>query len=251
MEVLFDEQVATIVMDEGKANSIDPGFVRNMRESLRQVHDSEAHAAVLVGVGNAFSAGLRLPVVSALERPDLKAFMRDFTEMLVDILAGPTPLVAAINGHAIAGGCILAMACDHRVMVHGDYRIGLNEIDLGIRFPIAALEVAMAVLPRTSWTEMLLRGRMANPEVAVGLGLVHQLADRKLLLQAATAVARDFASKPPQAMALLRRDVNARLVERIRTRIDASIEEFADAWYSEETRLLVTDLCEQLAVHNS
>lgn len=246
MEVQFDDPIATIVMNEGKANALDPHVVHRLRDAFRKAQEGGARATILVGHGSAFSAGLNLPAISRLDRPRLTHFVEDFMELLVDMLGASTPLVAAINGHAVAGGCILALACDYRIMAHGDYRFGLNEINLGIRFPLAALEVALAALPRATWSEMLLRARFAGPEDAMGMGLVHQLADPAVLLGSARAVARDLASKPSQAMAHLRRDINGALIGRIRSGLEESAQQFVEAWFSEETQTLVHRMCEQL-----
>jgi enoyl-CoA hydratase len=209
MQVQFDSTVATIVMDEGKGNALDGRTVGRLREALGEVRATGAAAAILTGRGHIFSAGLNLPALSALERPVLEQFMTDFTTLCIEMLDLPLPLIAAINGHAIAGGCILALCCDYRVMARGDCRIGLNEVDLGLRFPTAILEIPRAVLPPITWPELLLAGRQLDPEEAAGVGMVHTLAEPELLTQRALAFARELASKPGDAVGLLKKDLNA------------------------------------------
>lgn len=247
MDVRIEEHVATIVMNEGKGNSFDPAMVRRIRETVGEAGRQGARAAVLTGAGSIFSAGLNLPVLSAMERGDLRAFILDFTDMLIELASAPFPLVAAINGHAIAGGAILAFACDYRLMARDDYRIGLNEVDLGIRYPTAALELALHVLPKPSYADVILLGRLMGPEEAQAYGMVHQLADSKLLVQSARTVAFELATKPGAAVASLKADLARDLLARVRERRESSAEEFLDSWFSAQTRERVRAVCESLA----
>lgn len=246
MDVRIEEHVATIVMNEGKGNSLDPVVVRRIREAVREVGASGARAAVLTGTGSIFSGGLNLPILSQMEREQLKPFIDDFTDMLLELITAPFALVAAINGHAIAGGAILALCCDYRVMAKDDYRIGLNEVDLGIRFPIAALEVALHALPILARTDVILMGRLLGPEEAQAVGMVHQLADPALLLQSARTVAFELASKPRESLATLKKDLARDLLRRVREHRESSNDEFLDSWFSPDTRQRVRSLSEAL-----
>ncbi|MBM3463062.1 MAG: hypothetical protein FJX76_13245 [Armatimonadetes bacterium] len=247
MQVVLDDNVATIVMDEGKGNSMSPEMIRRLRSALAEAEASGARALIVTGSGSIFSAGLNLPVVSALEGEALRAFIIDFCETMFAFVASPLPVIAAVNGHAIAGGCVLAMACDYRLMVKDDFRIGLNEVDLGIRFPQPVLDLALHVLPRSAIAEVVLLGRLLNPEEALSVGLIHQLADPDLIQASARTVAREFAGKPPSAMRHTKADIHADLLARVRANLHASAEDFQKGFQSEETRARVREVVEQLA----
>jgi enoyl-CoA hydratase/carnithine racemase len=220
--------------------------VRGLREAVRELEASEARAAVLIGEGSIFCAGLNLVRLSTLDRPTLRQFVGDFMDMNMELLGARLPLVAAINGHAMAGGCILALCCDYRVMARGDHRIGLNEVDLGIRFPVSALEVVTYALPRQVWTEMLLLGRLLDPEDALGNGVVHHIVDSEMLLASARTVAREFATRPTRAIGLIKNDLIAQVRARVEAGREASTEDFLDTWFSDETQARVREVVERL-----
>lgn len=247
MEVVHEDSIATIVMNEGKGNALSPEVVARLRKALREVQRDDCRAVVLTGSGSIFSAGLNLPLLSGFDRTTLRAFIDDFVDVIAELVALPLPTVAAINGHAIAGGCVLAFCCDYRIMVKDDFRIGLNEIDLGIRFPPAVLDIARKVVPPAAVAEVLMLGRLFGPEEALGAGLLHQTADPQMLLASARTVAHEFAARPTNAMALLKADLYGTLIERMRADRDAAAERFLDGWFSEETRARVREVCEHLA----
>ena len=132
MEIQTAGGVAVLPMRAGKANAIGSAFLDRLSAQLDAVESSQASALVLTGEGTAFSAGLDLPEVVALDRGGLERFIRRFSEVMLRVFTLPMPVVAAINGHAIAGGCVLAMQADARIAGAGDYRIGLNEVQLSL-----------------------------------------------------------------------------------------------------------------------
>ena len=132
MQIETSGEVAVLPMRAGKANAIGSAFLDRLSAQLDAVEASGASALVLTGEGRAFSAGLDLPEVSRLDRGALERFIRRFSEVMLRVFALPVPVVAAINGHAIAGGCVLAMQADVRLAAEGDYRIGLNEVAIGL-----------------------------------------------------------------------------------------------------------------------
>ncbi len=135
-------------------------------------------APVLVrGEGDAFSAGLDLLEVASLDAGGMTAFLLELEGLLRDVWTYPGPTAAAVNGHAIAGGCLVAMACDLRVATDNPKaRIGLNEVALGLRFPPAILRMIRARLPASSLEEVLLGAALYGPADALRLGLVDAVA---------------------------------------------------------------------------
>lgn len=251
MEVQHEPPLATILMNEGKANALDAAVMRRLRDAVRQAVEAGARAAVLTGSGSRFCAGLNLPALIQLDEAGMRATTGEFLDMCADLLGAPIPVVAAINGHAVAGGCILAFCCDYRIMARGDSRIGVNEVEVGIRFPRPALDLLVAMLPPASRAEILLRGRLVGPEEAVELGMVHHLAPPELLLPSARTMARELAAKAPHAMAAIKADLNASLLEGMRRGREAAIEEFVAGWFSEATQECVRRVCDALAARRA
>lgn len=149
-----------------------------MTEALARVREADGQPLLLTGEGDAFSAGLNLKEVYELDREQMRGFLALLTELVTELYQYPGPTAAAVNGHAIAGGAILALVCDHRVAtVNPKALIGLNEVALGLSFPPGLLAVVMDCLPRHRHVEVLLAAGLHNSYRATELGLVDVVAD--------------------------------------------------------------------------
>src|SRR5687767_8894181 len=115
MHIELEHELAVLHMHAGKANSMSPALVRRLSELCAEVEASDARALVITGDGRAFSAGLALPELIDLDRNVMRAFMDEFKHAMLRVFQLPMPVVAAIDGHAIAGGCVLASQCDVRI----------------------------------------------------------------------------------------------------------------------------------------
>src|ERR1041384_657455 len=138
MRIERQGEVALITLQSGKVNAVGPDFLQTFGKLLDEV--ASARAVVLTGAGNAFSAGLDLPSLIDLDRSTMRRFIDLFDQLMLRIFELPMPLIASINGHAIAGGCVLALQCDLRLAADKEARIGLNETQLGIGLPAVVLE---------------------------------------------------------------------------------------------------------------
>ena len=149
-----------------------------MHETLRALEGAAGEPILLTGAGDAFSAGLNLKQVVALDPQAMKIFLELLDETVRALWEYPGPSVALVNGHAIAGGCLLALSCDHRVMTSdGKARIGLNEVALGLRFPPKVLKMAAERVPRRHWERVILGAELFDARTAVELGLVDEISD--------------------------------------------------------------------------
>lgn len=155
-------------------NALSTDLMQRLRAGLR---DAAGRPLLLIGDGPAFCAGLNLKEVAGLDADGLTRFLQ-LLDALVDELygyAGPT--VACVNGHAIAGGCVLALCCDWRVAVdRDDVRIGLNEVALGLEYPPKILALARDRIPRQHLGRVLLEAALHAPRAACALGLVDETA---------------------------------------------------------------------------
>ena len=201
--------VALLRLESGKVNAIGPAFVAELDQLLDGLAD--ANAAVITGQGGAFSAGLDLPALINLDQPAMHRFIQGFNALMLRIFELPIPLVAAINGHAIAGGCVLALQADLRIAADRDARIGLNEAQLGIGLPAVVLETLRCQVPASSLSPIALEGRLFSPREALQLGLLHEIVPEAELLEKALQRAQALAQLPPagvrQIKAALRRPV--------------------------------------------
>jgi enoyl-CoA hydratase len=225
-------KVRLIRLDCGKANAIDEALLDTLRTELDRALETEAQAIVLTGYDKYFSAGLNLTALPDT-REGMLSFAEKFDDSLLDLFQFPLPVVAAINGHAIAGGCVLASACDIRVGREGSFSIGVSELDIGVPFPSAALAMVQNAV-RPSWAvEVILGARLLSPTEAKKSGLLHAVADDHTLLREATEWGERLGAKPQPAFQITKRAMHAEVVARIAAQAYGARKEFVDCWFSE------------------
>jgi len=226
MRIERQGKVALLRIESGKVNAIGPAFVAGLNGLLAGLGD--AGAAVIVGHGSAFSAGLDLPALIDLDQSAMRRFIDDFNAIMLRIFELPIPLVAAVNGHAIAGGCVLALQADLRIAADRESRIGLNEAQLGIGLPGVVLETLRAQVPASSLAPIAIEGRLFSPREALAHGLVHEVVAEADLLPAALDRAQKLASLPPAGV----RQIKAALRRPVSALIRASAAAESDRWVS-------------------
>ena len=224
--------VAVLRMAHGKANALDLEFCEALTAQLEASAQSDARALVLVGRGKMFSAGLDLMRLLDGGAAYVRAFMPVFNHTFETLFAHPQPVVAAVNGHAIAGGCILACAADYRLMAREPGRIGIPELLVGVPFPVVPLEIMRFATPPQHLQAMIYRGTTLTADEALRHGLVDAVTDPDRLLDEAIAVAESLAAIPKAAFGLTKRRLREPTLQRMRagTAIDAEV---AEAWTSD------------------
>ena len=225
-----------VAMTHGSANALDPTLVADLGARLDEAERS-GRPVVLTGNGRFFSAGLDLMGLPQ-EREEMGAFVDAFDDLMQRLFLFPCPTVAAVNGHAVAGGAILAAACDVRIGAAGDYRIGVSEVQLGVIFPAFAFEVLRAIIPRARTAEVLLRAQLSGPKDAVVNGFLHELAPPGELAGRARQIAEEMGSLPREAYSHTKRELRAEFAERAAAHRQAKREQFLNTWFSEESKAL-------------
>lgn len=222
--------VTILRMDHGKANALDLKLLTALAAVFTDLRS--APAVVLTGTGAIFSAGVDLKQVAAGGRAYLDEFMPRLRETFDIVFSFPRPLVAAINGHAIAGGCVLAQTADLRVMSSGPGRIGVTEMLVGVPFPVHALEI-MRFGAGHRLPAMVFTGRTHPPERALELGLVDELAEPGVTLDRAVAAAAGLAAVPARTFELTKLELRRPYLDAIRQRSAAVDTDVETAWKSE------------------
>jgi enoyl-CoA hydratase len=199
-----------VVMQGPGKNALGTGMIEFVRGKLREA----AGAPVLItGTADAFSAGLDLKELQALDAAGMRAFLDRLEELYSALFTYPGPTAAAVNGHAIAGGCLVALACDVRVCAPEAWiRIGLNEVPLGLRFPPGILRLIRARLAPSALDEVVLGGGLHPPQEALRLGLVDEV--REGVLDRARERLRLLAQSPAGAYAEAKRDLRGTSLRR-------------------------------------
>ena len=231
------DEVTVLTLERGKVNALNPSVVHELAARLEELERSdEVRALVLAGTGSFFTFGFDIPEFLSYPKEEFTRFLVDFTALYRRIFLFPKPVVAALNGHTIAGGCMLALACDRRLMALGKSKISLNEIGFGASVFAGCVEMLRACVGHSRAEAVLFSGEIFEANEALGLGLIDRALPLDELPAAAVEEARLLGSRDGRAYRSIKSLLRGPVAEEIERREQASIREFADIWYSEETR---------------
>ena len=226
--------VAILQLNHGKASALDLELLEAMRTQLAETAASDARAVVITGTGSIFSAGVDLFRLIKDGAPYVERFFPAIVDAFRDLFLFPRPVVAAVNGHAIAGGAIITMASDYRIMAFGSGRIGVTELLVGVPFPAFALEIVRFAVPSASVQDLVYTGKTITADDAQQRGLVDELAEPGALLDRAVAVAADLGSRNRDAFGLAKRQLRMPYVNRALESAAADLEAL-ELWRSPDT----------------
>jgi enoyl-CoA hydratase len=202
----LSDGILILRLAHGKAGAMDLELCQRLRNELQSVAQSdEAKAVVLTGTGSIFSAGVDLPRMINAGGDYVGRFVEELVAVLRTLFLFPRPIVAAINGHAVAGGAIMAFACDYRLMSGG--RIGLTELLVGVPFPPLVLEIVRFAVPQQHLQPMIYLGKTIEAEAARAIGIIDEVVPAEQLLARATAIATQFGALPAEAFALTKQQL--------------------------------------------
>jgi enoyl-CoA hydratase len=185
---------------------------------------------VLTGTGHFFSAGLDLKVVPGYSRGDQREMILALGRLVGRLYATPCPTVAAVNGHAVAAGTLLALACDYRIGPLGDYRFGLTGARVGIPYPAAAQAVIESELDPATRRILVLGAIQLGPEEAARRGILDEICPADRVMDRAIAVARERAALPADAYGKIKRQLRAAALQRIRDANEGGDDPFLESW---------------------
>jgi len=231
------EGIATVRLERGKVNALNEQVVDELSSCLRGLEsDPTVRGVLLTGTGKFFSFGFDIPEFLGAQREEFTGYLRKFTTLYRELFVHPRPVVAALNGHAVAGGCMLATACDVRVMVKENARIGLNEIGFGSSLFAGSMELLRFCVGDRRAQEAVYGGALYTAEQALGLGLIDAAVPEDALVHEARGRLEQLAGRSPDAFRSIKRLLRRPVLEEMQRGEDASIQEFVDIWYSEATR---------------
>jgi len=229
--------LAKLWLSRGKVNALNGEVVAELRNTLLALeNDPPTRAIILSGSGKFFSFGFDIPEFFSFSKDDFRNFLRQFTGLYYYMFLYPKPIVAALNGHAIAGGCMLALSCDERLMVSGKAKISLNEIGFGSSVFAGSAEMLKYCVGGENASKILYSGALFNAGEAKALGLVGEVVPEKNLDAMATEIASNLGNKSNRAFASIKSLLRKSIAEKMKEKEEDSISEFIDIWYSESTR---------------
>jgi enoyl-CoA hydratase/carnithine racemase len=231
------DTVAVLTLERGKVNALNEPLIDGLTEALAGLErDDGVRAVVLTGRGPFFSFGFDIPEFLGYEKDDFMRFLRKFTGLYRRMFVFPKPLIAAVNGHAIAGGCMLTLACDERFMVPGKAKISLNEIRFGSTVFAGSVEMLQFCAGQTSAQTFLYGGDMFTAEEAARLRVVDRVVPEDELLGECVRRASELGKKDAPAFRNIKKLLRQPVGDKMAEREEESLKEFIDIWYSDETR---------------
>lgn len=246
IQVIEQGAVRELRLNRPPVNALSPELIAALRQAIQTAASSGARAIILSGAPGRFSGGLDVPLLLGLDRPSMAALWRDFYALLGTIAASPIPIVAAITGHAPAGGTVLALFCDWRVMAEGDYKIGLNEAQVGIPIPPVIWAGARRLLGPRHAEQLAVSGALLTSREALAVGLVDEVVPLDDVVGRARSWCERLLALPPQAMAGTRRLARADLVSVFEADLEPELQRVVAAWWSTETQATLRKLVERL-----
>jgi enoyl-CoA hydratase/carnithine racemase len=190
----------------------------------------------VAGLDGMFCAGVDLKLLPSLATAEQDRLVHGLNAAFGAAYGLGKPLIAAIGGHAIAGGLFFALTADQRIGAEGSYRLGLTEVRVGVTFPVGPLEIARAELDPQAFRSLMLFGELICPDEALGLGILDRLVPAEDVLETALAKAREAAELPPRGFAAIKRQMRLPVLAKIGQALEDGAEPALGGWVSEEAR---------------
>lgn len=229
-------EVREIRFTRPPANALNQPFVVQLAARLRAAALEGARAVVLSGTPGMFSGGLDVPLLITLDWNELQRFMRSQLALQHQLAVQPIPVVAAITGHCAASAMIIAAFCDYRVMTDGPYKIGLNEVAIGLCPGRIAYQSVRRLIGARQADQIVVRGEFISPQEALRIGLIDRLTTPERVIPEAIDYAQSFVKLPQHALYETRRIARTDLVQLCDEAQRDDSEELHKRWFSAETQ---------------
>jgi enoyl-CoA hydratase len=240
IEVITRDGIAVATMRHGKVNALDIEFCEALASCFHDLRASDVKAVVLTGQGKAFSAGVDLKRLSEGGADYVRKFLPALHKLYDAVFFHPRPVVAAVNGHAIAGGAVLACCADRRIMARDGGRIGVTELLVGVPFPALAFEIVRFAVPARYIAEFTFSGATYETGAAFDRGWVDEVSEPHSLLDDAIAAARRLAALSPPAFTQTKMQIRQAVSERLATS-NATDKTVTEIWAAPATLAYIRD----------
>ena len=241
IDTKLSDGIAVLSMNHGKANALDIEFCEALATRFSELRKSEARAVVLTGQGRIFSAGVDLKRLSEGGASYIRQFLPALHRLYDAVFFHPKPVIAAINGHAIAGGAVLACCADRRIMARDAGRIGVTEILVGVPFPALAFEIIRFAVPPRHLSEFALTGATYATDAALQRGWIDEVAEPDEVVEDALAVARELAMLSPPAFAQTKLQIRQAVGERLQRSGETTDKTVTEIWTAPATLTYIRD----------
>ena len=231
-------RVALVRLQHGVTNALSPKLIHGLEAVFRRVKEDDAvNGLVLTGSNEKFfSIGFDIPELFEMNKDDFRGFYRLFNQTCLELFTLPKPTVAAITGHAIAGGCILALCCDYRYIAKGQKLMGLNEVRLGLPVPYLPDRLLHFLVGFRRAREIMGSGDFYPADKALEIGIADKMLPVADVVKAAVEHADTLGSLPKAGYGMIKQNRVEVVVEAVKTREDQKETAFIESWFSNEAR---------------
>lgn len=247
IKVTIKDHLALITLDRGRSNALNREMITELNDMLNSIaSDQNIAGAIITGKENFFSAGLDLIELYNYSEAEAESFWHLFLDFTANITSFRKPLVAAINGHSPAGGCVIALACDYRIMAEGKSIIGLNEVPVGIIVPNSIFHLYAFWIGSAQASRNLLEGKLFTPEEALQVGLVDELVNPESILTAAERRIRKYMGMERNTWEQSKLNIRKDLIAATRANQDEALALMLKQWWAPTTRNILKTIIDNL-----
>lgn len=246
IDIIEHGSIHEIHLNRPPVNALNPELLDALASAVENAPGNGARALILSGGEKVFSGGLDVPYLMTQDRAGLGACWSQFFHAARALARSKVPVVAAIAGHNPAGGCVLALCCDYRVMARGPFRIGLNETQVGLAVPDAIQYLMRRIVGSHRAERLIVAGAMVDSEQAHALGLVDALTDAGEVVALALHWLTELLALPSSPMLLTRAIARADIIRALDGFSETDLGHFLDGWYSADTQAALQALLARL-----
>lgn len=239
--------IAIVTLDRGTANALNTEMIKEISELFKELQGEPAvKAAIITGKENFFSAGLDVIEIVGYDQDQSRIFWRAFAHMMSTLVEWPKPLAVAINGHSPAGGCIIAITADFRFMAEGNFKIGLNEVPVGIVVPMPVYKLYSTWVGTRNAYQFLIQGKLLTPDEALRAGLVDGVFPQDQLLAATESAMRQMTKLDLGTFTKTKINLRSDIIQALKNDFDGSFGETLRHWWDPAARVRLEGLVASL-----
>jgi enoyl-CoA hydratase/carnithine racemase len=252
IQVSIQDRVAVITLNRGRANAINSLMVDELQQMFQNIEsDSQVSGVILTGKEGFFSAGLDLIELYDYDEAQIKDFWQRFIKLTESLASFKKPFISAINGHSPAGGCVLAICSDYRVMADGKYIIGLNEVPVGLIVPENIFHLYSFWIGDAKASRYLLEGKLMNPQEALEAGLVDEVVNPNTIRTAAERQMKKYIQLNAETWQKSKMNIRKSLLTKVGSDQTETINAMLEQWWSPQTRSILKTIIQNLKPANT
>lgn len=247
IKVRIKDKIAVLSLDRGRSNAINSEMLSELSRTIRNIENDDSIAGlILTGKDGFFSAGLDLIELYDYDEDQIKAFWLDFLTLVTELASFKKPLIAAITGHSPAGGCVLAICCDYRIMAEGKFIIGLNEVPVGIIVPENIFHLYAFWLGTANASRFLLEGKLMNTAEALQCGLIDEVVNPESILHAAERKMLTYIQLEKNTWQQSKMNIRRELLKKVSADPTDMLNHMLEQWWSPSTRSILKTIIQNL-----